>query len=508
MSQPYADRLGIPVPRVEDHLPGRTVKLFHTMVVALLERGAPMSLDELVARLESAGVRTTHGLRTSLLRAWAGREPVIRNGDGTFGLLIDSGEWDWVLMATDLEPRRPLRGAEPPEPAPRGEDEPLDAGELATFFRARDWARGALTDVRVVASALEVAGRPMTPSELDRFVSEVAGVLRVGVAKRAPLWRARMVDFGSDGVLRLRATEHELRAVRRQVRAVVLRERRAEAQEAQSRAYMEAFNAEREARQARAVLEASRIRRAIVRALPERGTPAAFGVLDVATRAITVWTPVNVRVVHAALGRYDELAGLDVRRLVQSIGADAERWRLADLGPPQRTIRLDRAGRVLRLDAAMLIGATTGIARPLADARVVAGYVRAGATARIVRRLEADLKSLYALYRYGTLHRHVRLRWGFLDEMLHVAWPHAGDRTAEDLLSEVEREGGMVDVVLGAAPGWKDPWARAIRLRPSAHGEGELRAVEVTSGAEIAVTLWDIQAIRWVEVPRTTDSGE
>jgi hypothetical protein len=40
------------------------------------------------------------------------------------------------------------------------------------------------------------------------------------------------------------------------------------------------------------------------------------------------------------------------------------------------------------------------------------------------RRLEADAKALLALYQYGRLHGAVRLRWGFLDEMIPAPWVH------------------------------------------------------------------------------------
>lgn len=44
-------------------------------------------------------------------------------------------------------------------------------------------------------------------------------------------------------------------------------------------------------------------------------------------------------------------------------------------------------------------------------------------------RLEADAKSLFALYEYGRLHVAVRLRWGFLDEMLAAPWVHRDEPT-------------------------------------------------------------------------------
>ena len=50
------------------------------------------------------------------------------------------------------------------------------------------------------------------------------------------------------------------------------------------------------------------------------------------------------------------------------------------------------------------------------------------------RRLEADAKALFALYQYGSLHGAVRLRWGFLDEMIPAPWVHRDERTLYDLV--------------------------------------------------------------------------
>lgn len=55
---------------------------------------------------------------------------------------------------------------------------------------------------------------------------------------------------------------------------------------------------------------------------------------------------------------------------------------------------------------------TTGIGRPLGDAARMRAHLAARDQTRLRRRVEADLEALYALYRYGVLHRYVRLRWG------------------------------------------------------------------------------------------------
>jgi hypothetical protein len=46
----------------------------------------------------------------------------------------------------------------------------------------------------------------------------------------------------------------------------------------------------------------------------------------------------------------------------------------------------------------------------------MAVYLQMGQRGKLRDRLEADAKSLYALFNYGRIHGAVRLQWGFLDE--------------------------------------------------------------------------------------------
>ena len=55
---------------------------------------------------------------------------------------------------------------------------------------------------------------------------------------------------------------------------------------------------------------------------------------------------------------------------------------------------------------------------------------------KLRRRLEADAKSLLALNQYGRLHGAVRLRWGFLDEMLPAPWVHRDEPMLHDLMKQ------------------------------------------------------------------------
>ncbi len=76
----------------------------------------------------------------------------------------------------------------------------------------------------------------------------------------------------------------------------------------------------------------------------------------------------------------------------------------------------------MTITSELLISGSTGISRPLADPGKIAAYLAGDQQTRLRRRLESDVKSLFAFYTYGLLHRHVRLRWGFVDEHLPVDW--------------------------------------------------------------------------------------
>ena len=90
-------------------------------------------------------------------------------------------------------------------------------------------------------------------------------------------------------------------------------------------------------------------------------------------------------------------------------------------------------------------------------------YLRETQSTKLRRRLEADAKSLYALYQYGRLHGAVRLRWGFLDEKIPAPWVHRDEATLYDLEKRALELQVPLEVVVGSAPGWADPWSRVRR---------------------------------------------
>lgn len=104
------------------------------------------------------------------------------------------------------------------------------------------------------------------------------------------------------------------------------------------------------------------------------------------------------------------------------------------------------------------------------------------------------MKALYAYYRYGVLHGHVRLDWGFVHEAFGVDWALADDENLLTVLRRALAEGLAVDVVTGSSPGWNDPWSRVGRWRVLA---ADYRtAVLQRAGVRQEVPLGEIQAVR------------
>ena len=192
---------------------------------------------------------------------------------------------------------------------------------------------------------------------------------------------------------------------------------------------------------------------------------------------------------------FDLVAVLWVRETLQAVGVpDADRFRLVDLKPPQKTRRLNRQGRTLAITPELLITSTTGISHPLGDPAKIAAYLASGDVGKLRRRLESDVKALFAFYQYGVLHGCVRLRWGFLDETLGVDWALPREASLFETLQTLHAARQPVEIVWGSAPGWIDPRSRARRVTIVAV-DGWSAVVE-GDGQQWQIERYEIQAVR------------
>jgi len=135
-TNPYCQALGIRVPRLETARQRPDANFYSLLIVALLERGEPLTLAEVAGRFEEAGVAPAARALASLKRCKPARAPVYRDGD-RYALDPHDDELDlWVFRLGLRPPRVPaltvVRPAPPPLPAP---DEPLAVTELDEAWR-------------------------------------------------------------------------------------------------------------------------------------------------------------------------------------------------------------------------------------------------------------------------------------------------------------------------------------------------------------------------------------
>jgi hypothetical protein len=249
--------------------------------------------------------------------------------------------------------------------------------------------------------------------------------------------------------------------------------------------------------------ELARMRRVLIHAFPA-ARPEAVVLVDVAERTIATFVgEEEISQATRQLAVYEIIGAIGVRPLLRALNVDPGERRLAELGPPQKTRQINRRGRTLTITSVLVAQGSCGISRPFGDDRTLREYLRRGERTKLCRRLEADAKSLYAFYQYGRLHGAVRLRWGFLDEMLPASWVHRDEPTLHHLLKEAYTRGVLLDVVVGSAPAWTDPWSRVRRAFPATDAWGWPSRLVDEQGCEIPRA--DVQLARfsdgapWVE---------
>lgn len=492
----YCDRLDIEVPGLEKILRTTNLKLFHLMIVALLEHGGPMSLDRFVTRFLEAGLDAhPDDLAVSLEKAWHGLPPVLRNRNGDFELDFSSIKLESFLFDNGL--RRPRVNPHPvPEPTlpEKSDEEPLTAEELDAACRGRSlWG---LSPVRQAAAVLDVTGHPMTLEQVEAILSGKTRH-RSRLRDRTPHdWRGHLVTIDDAGKLTLALDPAGIGAMRRAIRKLARPVLLQQAREAAWIPLREEAEVRRRERHAREHREAQSYRRAVLHALPSPDEPRVLALLDMSARTIRTFLDSDRQALVAALAGYTLLAGLHIGDILESLDLDLTRWHLVDLKPPRKTKQLNRSGRKLQITPELLISATTGISRPLADPAKIAAYLDQGDTGKLLRRLESDAKALFAFYQYGILHNSIRLRWGFLDEYLSVDWALPGDTHIHEILDHARKTGTPVELVLRTAPGWTDPWSRAQRF--TVHSI-DVWAVTVSDGSQqFSFDRHEIQAARLV----------
>ena len=181
--------------------------------------------------------------------------------------------------------------------------------------------------------------------------------------------------------------------------------------------------------------ELAKLKRALLTAYPAK-RPQVVALLDIGARDIQSFLSGEFSDLRARFADYDFIGAVEVRALLRALDFEPGERRLAELGPAQKTKKLNRAGRTLKITTALLVQGSCGISRPFGEESKLARYLATGALSKLRTRIESDAKSLYALYEYGRLHGCLRLRWGFLDELIDAPWVHRDEPDRRDRRSE------------------------------------------------------------------------
>jgi hypothetical protein len=456
-ANPYCQALGIPLPSIEAAWERPDANYFSLLIVALLERGEPITLVEAAQRFEQAGVASADSALASLQRCKPGRPPIYRDGD-LYALDPHDHETKLWVFRLGLKPHkaRELHVVRPePGPLP-SPDEQLSVAHLDEAWRhgvPGDWSAQ-----RVAICVLDAHAVAMPPDRVTAFVASRSKWSRLS-HRSAKYWRrGAAIRVWDDGMWELDLEHDAVRSARQAVRERVALIRRQEPMRPDS-AVVEAMRRRDEMERQANARRLAGLRRVLVHPFPAR-SPEAIVLVDVGRREIVTFMGEEIARARENLAEYDLIVGVDVRAVLRRLGFEPGQRRLAELGPPQKTKQLNQRGRTLKITTTLLVRGSCGISRPFADEKLLRRYLRGGERTRFRRRLEADAKSLLALYQYGRLHGAVRLRWGFLDEMIPAPWVDYDEPTLYRLMKRAHGLGVPLEVVVGGAPGWADPWSR------------------------------------------------
>ncbi len=454
----WCETLGINVPRLETVKAHREANTFSLLLVALLECGGPMTLAQIAARFEAVGIAPRERALLSLQRCKPARAPVYRDGD-QYQLDPHDHELDlWTFRLGLRRPNMPRLEVFRPEPPPvPGTDVPLTTSELDEAFKdagLSSWSRQ-----RLALAVLDAAGGAMPPREVVAFVAARTKWHSLRERNEQFGRQGSAIEVLPDGRWSIEANAGELLASARKVVRDRVELARRHAAMHQAPEVTKACIKATERRAAEHAAQLAKLRHGLLFAFPSK-KPEAVALVDVNQHELTTFVGDELALLGKRLSSFDVVGAIDVRPLLRALAIDPGEQRLAELGPPQKTMKLNQSGRVLKISTAMLVQSSCGISRPFGDASKLESYLIASDIPKLRRRMEANVKSLHALYQFGRLHGAVRLRWGFLDEWLVAPRASVDEPKLGRLMKAALESHTPLEVVVGAAPGWENPWAR------------------------------------------------
>ena len=117
-TNPYCEALGIQTPSLEVAKTSPDANYYSLLIVALLERGKPVTLPEAARCFEEAGVATADRALASFKRCKPGRPPIYRDGD-LYALDPHNAEAAlWAFRLGLRPPKAPALRVVRPDPGP------------------------------------------------------------------------------------------------------------------------------------------------------------------------------------------------------------------------------------------------------------------------------------------------------------------------------------------------------------------------------------------------------
>ena len=170
MTNPYCEVLGIDVPRPEEVVGHPEASNYGLFLVALLEAGGPLTLEDVADRLAEAGVGAKEDVLRALKRSRPDRPPVYRHGDLYHLDPFDDDLDRWAFRVGLREPSRRLPVG---DPATEGS---TDRAALLDEARVRDCLRNAAMRCVVIHGFPTDAARALVLLDVDEGrVERLAG---------------------------------------------------------------------------------------------------------------------------------------------------------------------------------------------------------------------------------------------------------------------------------------------------------------------------------------------
>ena len=221
----YCAALEIQTPSLAVARKSPDANCYSLLIVALLEKGEPITLPEAARRFEEAWVAAADRALASLKRCRPGRSPIYRDGD-RYTLDPHDDEADlWVFRLGLKPPKAPVLRLARPDPGPLpSPDHPLTVAHLDEAWR--DGVPSSWSAQRLALCVLDAHEAAMPPDEVMAFVAARSRWHLLSTASAAHWRRGAPIRVRDDGWWERDLAHAALRSARQAVRERIATARR------------------------------------------------------------------------------------------------------------------------------------------------------------------------------------------------------------------------------------------------------------------------------------------